>query len=83
MYSKAAVMILSLALLPYASLAAEPDKPAADGDKIVCKRYSEVGSLVRQRKVCLTKAEWQRERRGARDATREMQEDNMRMAPQG
>ena len=31
-------------------------------EKVVCKRFSETGSLVRTYKTCKTNAEWQRER---------------------
>ncbi len=30
--------------------------------KVVCKRFTETGSLVRSYKTCKTNAEWQRER---------------------
>lgn len=55
-----------------AGAAAQPnvnaDERAADaGDKMVCKKFLETGSLVRGQRVCKTKREWER----ARDQMRE------------
>ena len=47
-----------------AAIAAGSDAPAAgtsaeaDKDKIICRKTAEIGSLVRKKKECFTKAEW-------------------------
>ena len=54
-----AVITLAGLLLPTIASAAEP--PAADAaekDKLICRKTTEVGSLVRKKKECYTKAEW-------------------------
>jgi predicted secreted protein len=53
-----------LVLIAAAAAAAEPpvSSPAssAEKDKLICKREVPVGSLIATRKMCLTKAEWQK-----------------------
>jgi hypothetical protein len=50
------------------ALAAEPPKNKAektadnDPEKVICKRFTETGSLVRSNRVCKTKREWDRDR---------------------
>ncbi|MBB4857645.1 hypothetical protein HNO88_000956 [Novosphingobium chloroacetimidivorans] len=68
--------ILSAVLVFTAStLAAEPPKPddreksADKGEKMICKRFTETGSLVRARRVCKTKRDWEREREAIRSMT--------------
>lgn len=39
-----------------------PERVSDPDDKIICKRYTETGSLVRVRKVCGTKADWEKKR---------------------
>jgi hypothetical protein len=39
-----------------------PEGAAGNPDKIVCKRFVRIGSLVDSYRTCKTKAEWQRER---------------------
>lgn len=54
---------LTMLLLSVAGVAvAEQPKPVASRDKIVCKRFTETGSLVRGYRVCKSKAEWERDR---------------------
>lgn len=51
--------------------AARPDaaeRSADPGDKMICKAFTETGSLVKRTRVCKTKADWQRER----DALRQL-----------
>lgn len=40
----------------------QPEKSADSGDKLICKRFVETGSLVRANRVCKTKRDWERER---------------------
>jgi hypothetical protein len=41
---------------------------AAPGDKMICKRFTRIGSLVDSYKVCKTKSEWDREHSNIRTA---------------
>jgi hypothetical protein len=43
-----------------------PEKAAGNPDKIVCKRFTQIGSLVGSYRTCKTKREWERERENAR-----------------
>jgi hypothetical protein len=68
------VAMLALAV-PAASLAAkpnqadEPEKAADKGEKMICKRFMETGSLVKGYRACKTKRDWEREREAARAVT--------------
>jgi len=48
------VMLASAASLPAAEMAQTPPDP----DKPICKTEYETGSRVRAKKICLTRAEW-------------------------
>jgi hypothetical protein len=70
-----AVAATALFALPGPSLAADssPSASAPTGlsdDRIICRKTAEVGSLVRRKKQCFTKAEWDKlaeaHQRGAR-----------------
>lgn len=39
-----------------------PEKAAGNPDKVVCKRFVKIGSLVDGYRTCKTKGEWERER---------------------
>ena len=43
-----------------------PEKAAGNPDKIVCKRFVRIGSLVDGYRTCKTKKEWERERDNVR-----------------
>jgi len=43
-----------------------PERAAGNPDKIVCKRFVKIGSLVDGYRTCKTKKEWERERDNAR-----------------
>jgi hypothetical protein len=43
-----------------------PERAAGNPDKVVCKRFIRVGSLVDGYRTCKTKKEWERERDNAR-----------------
>lgn len=69
-------------LLPMASLAAQAPAPAAaapggPGEEIICKKELEVGSLVRKRKQCHTKAEWEKITESQVRGTRRMADEMM------
>jgi hypothetical protein len=38
------------------------EKASDAGNKVVCKRFTETGSLAKRYRTCKTKAEWERER---------------------
>ncbi len=71
-------------LLPMASLAAQAPAPATPatagagaGEEIICKKELEVGSLVRKRKQCHTKAEWEKITESQVRGTRRMADELM------
>ena len=72
-------MAVAAALLSHQATLAQATAPAADpkDNEIVCKRETEVGSLVRKKKTCLTRAEWKRVADGARDAAARLQGEGM------
>jgi len=43
-----------------------PEKASGNPDKVVCKRFVRVGSLVDGYRTCKTKREWERERDNVR-----------------
>ena len=43
-----------------------PEKASGNPDKVVCKRFVRIGSLVDGYRTCKTKREWERERENAR-----------------
>ena len=43
-----------------------PEKASDSGDKMVCKKFADTGSLVSTHRVCKTKTEWQRDRDAVR-----------------
>jgi hypothetical protein len=60
-------MIVSTGLLALAMMAdaattapttAAPAAPADPMEKVVCRRFTETGSLAKTKRVCLTKREW-------------------------
>lgn len=52
--------------------AAEADPEA---NKIICRKRAEIGSLVRKKKECFTKAEWDRITESQVRGTRRMQDE--------
>lgn len=43
-----------------------PETAAGNPDKVVCKRFTKIGSLVGGYRTCKTKKEWERERDNVR-----------------
>jgi hypothetical protein len=66
------IMLLSagLLLVPAPAFAEEKAKApeTAAAPKLICKKESEVGSLVRKKRVCKTAEEWERLSQASRDA---------------
>ncbi len=51
---------LAICVVPTPALALESGAAEPQQEQLICKRWAEVGSLVRKRKQCQTKAEWDR-----------------------
>lgn len=51
--------------------------PGAPGEEMICKKELEVGSLVRKRKQCHTKAEWEKITESQVRGTRRMADEMM------
>ncbi len=63
------IAVAGLLLIGTAAIAQNPkngadagEKSADAGDKVICKKFLETGSLVRGYKTCKTKREWEHER---------------------
>lgn len=75
---KLRVLALSLVLAPAIVAAAQPqsenapEKATDPMDRTVCKKFLETGSLVKGKRVCKTKREWEQER----DALRQLSVTN-------
>lgn len=67
-----AVALLALAAVP-AAAKDEDEKP--DSERVVCKTQRATGSRLAGERICKTKAEWDREKREARQRTDELIED--------
>jgi hypothetical protein len=76
--------ILSAALLSSASPTAvtSATKADADADKKICKREKQIGSMVRTKKICRTRAEWDEAAAQARQDMGEIQRTS-RAPPNG
>jgi hypothetical protein len=63
-----AAILLALSLPASAAPPSEdrPEKAADDGNKMICKRFTETGSLVSSHRTCKTKRDWERERSNMR-----------------
>jgi hypothetical protein len=69
-----------LAVLAAPVVASEPAAPPAaarSSDEIVCKKFAENGTLIRKRKVCMTRAEWRRLSEDAQHHTAKLAADNV------
>ncbi len=54
------VAALALCLAPAPALALESGAAEPQQERLICKKWAEVGSLVRKKKQCHTKKEWDR-----------------------
>jgi hypothetical protein len=64
--ARAVAALLILGAVP-ASAMAPADRSTAPRDKMVCKSFTEIGSLVASKKVCKTRAEWEKDRATMRE----------------
>ncbi len=58
---KISMYLVALAATSFAVTAAgaaEPVKPALDDDKVICKKSVDTGSLIRGKKRCMTRKQW-------------------------
>ena len=46
---------------------AEPEDTVNKADPVVCERIQQIGSLLRSKKVCMRKSQWEAQRRDDRD----------------
>ena len=67
------LLVLTVLALPALALAQTPktdaDKAESAGDpqnRMICKRFTEIGSLIASHKICKTKREWDGERAAMR-----------------
>ena len=63
----ALLIVAAPATIPAAHAAIPSTGPAAaespvkkGGDRIICRRFAENGTLIKKRKICLTNAQWGR-----------------------
>lgn len=62
-------------LLAATSTAASAEvKPAEAPEKMICRKYDEVGSLVKKKRVCHTRADWRRIDDASRRGVQEIQD---------
>ncbi len=57
------------------TVAPEQDANQAPGQKMVYKKITEMGSLVKRTKVCLTRAQWNRPAENYRRFSEQLQDD--------
>lgn len=77
--SLCALLASGVAIAPTATMAKDADlegKVMPNGEKIVCKRVAETGSLVRKSKKCYTRAQWDRIAEAAKTNATKMQSDH-------
>jgi hypothetical protein len=74
--------LISVALLSSASPTAVAFADNSDSQKKVCKREKQIGSMVRTKKICRTRAEWDEAAAQARQDMGEIQRTS-RAPPNG
>lgn len=78
---KYARFVAAFALLSAGPVLAHPedkgDTQGSSPDKIICKRAVETGSLVRGKRTCKTRAQWDSEGQAARRQVQEMQDGSL------
>jgi hypothetical protein len=58
-------------LMAAPAVAAEPTPPAAqqaEQSKVICRKETETGSILKKRRVCYTKRQWEQAGQASRDA---------------
>lgn len=76
-------MGIAAAVVASAAAGKEPDKVDANGEKLICRRDAEIGSLIPRKKRCYTRAEWDQIAQASRaNATRLIQDGTTRPSGQ-
>ena len=76
-------MFMMAAMVAFVSASATPAAaPPAPKDKVVCKKFVETGSLVRSRRECRTRRDWNRLSNDAQDETNRLR-PNVAVVPNG
>ena len=82
-------MLAAVAMVPTANVFAQSqsrqvssDDEDDDGERIVCRRSVDTGSLVKGRRQCFTRTQWDRIAEAAQKKATDMQE-NLRGRPSG
>ena len=82
-------LLASLAGLPVAAFAVPPaaDQRAEQGkddpDRLVCRRDTETGSRLKAQRVCMTRAQWDEQRRQSRQSIERSQTQTRVETPEG
>jgi hypothetical protein len=63
-----ALFLLALPAIALAQTPATQENSTDSPDKVICKRFTVIGSLVGKKKVCKTKREWETDRARLREA---------------
>lgn len=77
------LVIAALAVTGVSVPAAAEEPQNTGSEKRVCKKYVEIGSLVKGRKICKLPSQWQKERESAQKTARDMQTSGGRIAGPG
>ena len=78
----AVASLAALALTFPVAAAPKASEKKSDSEKVICKSIGETGSLVRKRKQCFTRAEWDRIAESQRTGTQKMV-DQLTTRPSG
>lgn len=76
----ASAAILGLIMMADSTPAAAPAAPVDPLDKVICRRQSEVGSLIQGKRICMTRREWIKFTEASRAAAEDMQVANGRLS---
>ena len=74
-FIKLAACVLAAGVVATPVSASQPTNADKDDNKRICKAILETGSLVRKRKQCFTRKEWERIAESQQRGARQMVED--------
>ena len=73
-----AVLLLGSApVLAQTQPAAQPANTPNDQDRIICEKVKETGSRINNKKICMTKLQWDEKRRQDRDVLEDAQQRSL------
>lgn len=75
-------VILGAAAVPAVAAEQAAKAEASDGERIICRKMEDTGSLVRKTKVCLTRDQWRQSGDNGEKYARELA-DGLRTKPGG